>query len=222
MKYPCEIINDLLPLYIDDLCNEKSKEVIKEHLSSCEKCKQNYEKMKGADDIMKNNNSEDFKVAESLKNIRRKIFRNKIVVSILTIVVIAFAIFGVGTIMENIEKVIKYDNNIIVTKVNREDRGVCLEAEMTGNLMISTTQKRVEIEKNGEKEINIYFCSETNAWEDFLANEKTTSRYFIAPINEDNDIDNVYYYIGDYSNLEEMSADELDKVNENATLLWSK
>ena len=114
MKYPCEIINDLLPLYIDDLCNEKSKEVIKEHLSSCEKCKQNYEKMKGVDDIMKNNNSEDFKVAESLKNIRRKIFRNKIVVSILTIVVIAFAIFGVGTIMENIEKVIKYDNNIIV------------------------------------------------------------------------------------------------------------
>ena len=46
MKYPCEIINDLLPLYIDDLCNEKSKEVIKEHLSSCERCKQNYEKIK--------------------------------------------------------------------------------------------------------------------------------------------------------------------------------
>ena len=64
--------------------------------------------------------------------------------------------------------------------------------------------------------------NETNAWEDFLANEKTTSRYFIAPINEDNDIDNVYYYTGDYSNLEEMSADELDKVNKNATLLWSK
>ena len=41
------------------------------------------------------------------------------------------------------------------------------------------------IEKNGEKEINIYFYSETNAWEDFLANKKTTSHYFIAPINED-------------------------------------
>ena len=118
MKYPCEIINDLLPLYIDDLCNEKSKEVIKEHLSSCESCKRNYEKMKGVDDIMKNNNSEDFKVADSLKNIRRKIFRNKIVVSILTIVVITFVAFGVGIIMENIEKVIKYEDNIIVTKVN--------------------------------------------------------------------------------------------------------
>ena len=98
--------------------------------------------------------------------------------------IIAFAIFGVATIMENIEKVIKYEDNIIVTKVNREDKGVCLEAEMTGNLMISTTQKRVEIEKNGEKEINIYFYSETNAWEDLLANNKTTSHYFIAPINE--------------------------------------
>ena len=222
MKYPCEIINDLLPLYIDDICNEKSKEVVCNHLSSCEKCKQNYEKMKGVDNIMKNNNSEDLKVADSLKNIRRKIFRNKIFVSILTIVIIAFVIFGVGIIMENIEKVIKYDNNIIVTKVNREDKGVCLEAEMTGNLMISTTQKRVEIEKDGEKEINIYFYSETNALEDLLANNKTTSHYFIAPINEDNDIDNVYYYTGDYSNLEEMTAKELDKVNQNATLLWSK
>lgn len=222
MKYPCEIINDLLPLYIDDLCNEKSKEVIKEHLSSCEKCKQNYEKMKGVDDVMKNNNSEDFKVSESLKNIRRKIFRNKIFVSVLTIVVIGFVAFGVGTIMENIEKEIKYDNNIIVTKVNREDKGVCLEAEITGNRILSTTQKRVEIEKNGEMEINIYFYSETNAWEDLLANNKTTSHYFIAPINEDNDIDNVYYYTGDYSNLEEMTIEELDKVNQNATLLWSK
>ena len=96
------------------------------------------------------------------------------------------------------------------------------EAEITGNLILSTMQKRVEVEKNGEKEINIYFCAETNAWEELLANRKTTSHYFVAPINEDNDIDNVYYYTGDYSNLEEMSADELDKVNKNATLLWSK
>ena len=222
MKYPCEIISDLLPLYIDDLCNEKSKEVVCNHLSSCEKCKQNYEKMKGVDNIMKNNNSEDFKVADSLKSIRRKIFRNKIFVSVLTIVVIGFAIFGVATIMENTEKVIKYADNITVTKVNREEKGLCLEAEITGNLVLSTMQKRVEIEKDGETQINIYFYTETNAWEDILANEKTSSRYLIAPINEDNDIDNVYYYIGDYSNLEEMSIEELDKVNQNATLLWSK
>ena len=222
MKYPCEIINDLLPLYIDDICNEKSKEVIKEHLSSCERCKQNYEKMKGVDDIMKNNNSEDFKVAESLKYIRRKIFRNKIFVSLLTIVIISFVVFGIVQIMENTEKTIEYADNITVSKVTREEKGLCLEAEITGNVILSTIQKRVEIEKNGEKEINIYFYSETNAWEDLLANNKTTSRYFIAPINEDNDIDNVYYYTGDYFNLEEMSNEELEKINQSSTLVWSK
>ena len=29
---PCEVIKDLLPLYVDDICSEKSKEIIEEQL----------------------------------------------------------------------------------------------------------------------------------------------------------------------------------------------
>ena len=38
MKYDCEIIQDLLPLYIDDVCSIKSKVVIEEHILECSKC----------------------------------------------------------------------------------------------------------------------------------------------------------------------------------------
>ena len=44
----CKIIEDLLPSYIDDLCNEESKELVEQHLSSCEHCRLLYEEMKQA------------------------------------------------------------------------------------------------------------------------------------------------------------------------------
>jgi len=40
MKFDCEIIQDLMPLYIDDVCSTKSKEIIEEHISECSKCKE--------------------------------------------------------------------------------------------------------------------------------------------------------------------------------------
>ncbi len=46
MKINCEIIKDLLPLYHDDVCSKKSKEMISEHLQHCEKCKEELRLMK--------------------------------------------------------------------------------------------------------------------------------------------------------------------------------
>lgn len=40
MKVDCEIIQDLLPLYIDDVCSTKSKFVVEEHVSECSRCKE--------------------------------------------------------------------------------------------------------------------------------------------------------------------------------------
>ena len=38
MKTDCEIIRDLLPLYVDDICSEKSRELVDEHLRECTEC----------------------------------------------------------------------------------------------------------------------------------------------------------------------------------------
>ena len=42
----CEIVQDLLPLYFDDACNPVSKELVKQHLSTCEACRKTYEELK--------------------------------------------------------------------------------------------------------------------------------------------------------------------------------
>ncbi len=77
MTYPCGIIKDLLPLYIDDVCNEDSKKAVEIHLSECKNCRNYYESMKSTDGFIKkkNDNSEDIKMANSLKNVKLKINR---------------------------------------------------------------------------------------------------------------------------------------------------
>lgn len=41
----CDVIRDLIPSYIDGLCSDDSNEIIKEHLSVCEECKEYYMQM---------------------------------------------------------------------------------------------------------------------------------------------------------------------------------
>lgn len=45
-KIPCEVIQDLLPLYVDDLVSDTTREEIKEHLNDCLPCTEQYEHMK--------------------------------------------------------------------------------------------------------------------------------------------------------------------------------
>lgn len=42
----CEIVQDLLPLYYDDVCTSSSKKYVQNHLEKCETCKKLYEELK--------------------------------------------------------------------------------------------------------------------------------------------------------------------------------
>ncbi len=46
MKIPCELVQDMIPLYIDEGCSETSKELLEEHLKECEDCGTVYQNMK--------------------------------------------------------------------------------------------------------------------------------------------------------------------------------
>lgn len=48
MKTPCSVIQDLLPLYTEDLAGEESRALVEEHLEECEACKQTLEGLRDA------------------------------------------------------------------------------------------------------------------------------------------------------------------------------
>lgn len=45
MDYPCGIIQDLLPSYLEGVCSPETEETIKQHLSQCEDCHQYFSEM---------------------------------------------------------------------------------------------------------------------------------------------------------------------------------
>ena len=48
----CNIVKDLIPLYIDGCCSEESEKVIEEHIHDCNECKKLFEDMKSTSDIV--------------------------------------------------------------------------------------------------------------------------------------------------------------------------
>ncbi len=45
MKTTCNLIKDLLPLYVDKICSDESARIVSEHLAVCENCKEEYRLM---------------------------------------------------------------------------------------------------------------------------------------------------------------------------------
>lgn len=46
MKMDCEVIRDLLPLYVEEIASEKSRMLVEEHLSGCRECQKRLQQMR--------------------------------------------------------------------------------------------------------------------------------------------------------------------------------
>lgn len=88
MDKNCNIVNDLLPLYIDDVLSDDSRQFVEEHLSSCDKCKKQLEEMKT--DVTALPKDKDIK---PFKKIRRKLITRLILIVVLAVALVAGWVF---------------------------------------------------------------------------------------------------------------------------------
>lgn len=65
----CEIIRDLLPSYVDEICSEASKEWVEQHLAECAECSSIAERMKHTELSVNKLETEGL---EAVKKLRRK------------------------------------------------------------------------------------------------------------------------------------------------------
>lgn len=74
MKIPCEIVQDMLPLYEDELCSPVSKAYIEEHLQECPKCRTQIGSINSfkEPEIHNDTRSEDRAVVRSFRKLRRR------------------------------------------------------------------------------------------------------------------------------------------------------
>lgn len=62
----CRIVQDLLPMYIDELCSDESKELVEEHLRTCDDCKRIYDSMKEGEEAIASYNTSSAESDEQL------------------------------------------------------------------------------------------------------------------------------------------------------------
>ncbi len=88
MKNECSIVKDVMPLCIDDIASNDTKEFVKQHIENCTKCEKEWNFLNHC------NNSTEKIVPDiiPLKNVKRKIFL-RVVKAVLLAVIIVFATF---------------------------------------------------------------------------------------------------------------------------------
>lgn len=199
MTYPCGIIRDLLPLYIDDVCNEESKQAVENHLSECEKCRNYYESMKSTEGFVAkgNDNSEDMKMANNLKNVKSKINKKIRNIVIGAVAAMAFVIVGVTLLFNVALKEVSTDDVIVSANVYSFEELIENPASNVPNSESVTIYS--DVSDNSQKiEVRIPEIGEITVTEDTIEKNKyvtvfsVSSEYFIRTIKHEIKGDTIY------------------------------
>ena len=87
----CNIVKDLLPLYIDGCCSEESEKIVKEHIRDCDDCNKLLEDMKSPSDIV--TVSESPKTFSKLNDWKASVLQS-------VLLFLSFALITVGVALE--------------------------------------------------------------------------------------------------------------------------
>ena len=220
MKYPCSLIKDLLPLYHDGVCSEESNKIIENHLSECSSCKDYYNFLCETDEIFTapQNAELEMKKAASFRSIKRKLRKKQILVVVLAFAIFAAASFSIVGFLKKSEQVISYENNISVSMADNS-----LIGRLQGNQANYFKIKQVEVKNNGQMDNYLFFYMSGTKWDDLITNDDIFSEYVLCSADKGaENIDRVFYYIGDYTGIESMDIGNLQKIIDNSILLWRK
>lgn len=169
-KVECGIVYDLLPNYVENVTNEYSNKFIEEHLSICEKCKNDYNNLKKKMNI----NSSTKVEINFLKKYRKHLKVLNMIILSIVILVIGLTVNTIRkvTIIKDMQnKILEYSNSnnyyIKATKHENNEETI-IETYKKDNVIL---QKITRNSKEGEsslinysknKKINTYIDSGTS------------------------------------------------------------
>ncbi len=110
-KDKCELVKDLLPLYADNVCSEESRNIVAEHISHCDECRSELEKMGkhiaiGAD--------KDIKV---IKRIKRRVWIERGIIAAVAVFVLSFVLLVLKMSFLDMIKPMDYEKHNLAENV---------------------------------------------------------------------------------------------------------
>ncbi len=164
----CEVIRDLLPLYIDALTSEETNGIIKEHIDECEDCRAVLDRMIA--DSTAPVKTDDKKTIDFLKTTRKKNRKSVLIAALISIaaavvLVLTAVVLAVNFIPRDIDAddaslIITVREEIVYLEGSADDKKLQLSgADVTaedGIVKISLKAVRKNVFNNK------YFCAEWN------------------------------------------------------------
>ncbi|MBT2686302.1 zf-HC2 domain-containing protein [Bacillus sp. ISL-37] len=126
MKISCNMIRDILPLYVEDMASQDTRDLVEEHIASCENCKKRLEEMRTFEEP-----PVDTDIAP-LRNIQNTLRKKKLQTIILSVMVtLVFAVVTIAYLTtpayisynENAVSVIEKDDGTVLLNFSEEVSG---------------------------------------------------------------------------------------------------
>lgn len=213
-KISCDIVRDILPLYLDDVVSEETKEMIEEHLNSCETCKKEAAIMK-QDVILPINQSTQLAEAKVLKNLKTKIRRRKIMVGIISAILAVTVIISLLLFLTFSKSYIPYDDKQFEIAELNGNIYACYHGNAFGG---SVVHNPISVDSGEEEKNVVVFYSYRTPLDNvksFFQNKESDNPYFIH-LGKADDIDAIYY--GEF-NLRDPDFNISDVI-QNSELIW--
>ncbi|MBT2693017.1 zf-HC2 domain-containing protein [Bacillus sp. ISL-55] len=126
MKISCNMIRDILPLYVEDMASQDTRDLVEEHIASCEDCKKRLEEMRTFEEP-----PVDTDIAP-LRNIQNTLRKKKLQTIILSVMVtLVFAVVTIAYLTtpayisynENAVSIIERDDGTVLLNFSEEVSG---------------------------------------------------------------------------------------------------
>lgn len=95
-KNDCNIVRDLIPLVLDKVASDDSRQIVEEHTACCEECKKQYEEMKGAmpESTREEYEQEQVEFMSAVGKLKRAKLKRRIKTTFLAIILCFFSLAG--------------------------------------------------------------------------------------------------------------------------------
>lgn len=217
-KIKCTIIQDILPLYKDDVVSTDTKEMVKEHLNHCESCTKEYEYMQ--EDMV----IPTVKIAPILQKTNRKWRMNKWIIGGLSVAFTSLILFSSYFLVFHYDTVIPYSEGLV--EVEQQDNNELVSRFNGVSYYSFNAVGPFILEVNGkEKQVIFLYYTKTIAnsptKKTFSNGEERHEQDLIFPLDKEEEVDAIYY--ADY-NIKKVMKNEnyWNDVLQEATLLWEK
>ena len=167
MSKQCDIVQDLLPLYVDGACSDASAEMIKEHLETCADCRAIYEQMCSHtnEDVL--SQEKNGVIARHKKSEQKKFGRKIVCISL----VILLAVVSINIILVSTAKNVNTHSEYLLQNGPWNDEGIWKDSDSNIYLICS------KVASDQFAEVTAYIFIDNN-WESFPAHIRKNIIFF--------------------------------------------